>query len=124
MAAFCYSCAAALTVLWNVRGNLCGAVPSNRPRKPRRPGVPLDRRFQMLALLLFAAALVAAPAALAQAAKPTDQQIAHIAYTAGSGLKAGQTLVFRNDGDREGRCRPRPEVGQERGGGVEARRRL
>ena len=37
----------------------------------------------MIRHLLIAAALAAAPAALAQAAKPNDAQIAHIAYTAG-----------------------------------------
>ncbi len=39
--------------------------------------------FRTLALLAASATLIAAPAAYAQAAKPTDAQIAHIAYTAG-----------------------------------------
>ena len=37
----------------------------------------------MIRNIALAAALLAAPAALAQAAKPDDAQIAHIAYTAG-----------------------------------------
>jgi putative membrane protein len=47
--------------------------------------------------LAIAAALMAAPAALAQAAKPNDAQIAHIAYTAGQiDIAAGKQALEKS----------------------------
>src|SRR6185437_17118009 len=71
------------------RGNLRGAAQSNAGREwghrdgrhPSREGDDEMIRRTLLAAAAFA--LTLSGAALAQAAKPNDAQIAHIAYTAG-----------------------------------------
>jgi len=54
--------------------------------------------MKMLTRLVLAALLLTPAMALAQAPKPTDAQIAHIAYTAGAlGIAAGKQALSKSD---------------------------
>src|SRR5260370_35496825 len=70
-------------------GNLCAPAPSNACEQPTMPGglrPPAPQECQTMFIrssAAIAAVCLLSSAALAQGAKPTDPQIAHIAYTAG-----------------------------------------